>query len=384
MSSVTATHPSGDQWTRVRQLLNQRRHELAQLASALYPEQARVRNTRLLTLPAWTPTAPVPLGTVQLEWLGELPAPVVDGTGDVTAHVRSLDGSGNLLPTYADTLGALARPSVFENRPAYRLHAADLGSSSGKLTFGRGSYFDGVNVGEAAAHELAATSEQTQQPSQTDLPLRTAVGDPCDLTRRPAIPAVTTLSIRLDRAQGEATFILHWRDPANVAHGGGLYQVMPVGIFQPVDTSDASLTNDFDLWRCMSREYSEEFLGSDEDYELRNGALDYDSWHFYQAITSARDEGKARPFVLGLGVDPLTWATDLLTAVVFDSDCFDSLFHNLVRRNTEGLVMSDAGIVGTRFEPDSLRPLIDGTEPMQAAGAAALSLASDFRDQLLA
>ena len=45
--------------------------------------------------------------------------------------------------------------------------------------------------------------------------------------------AISTLTLRLDRASGRASFLLHWRDPAKVGHAGGLYQVIPVGVFQP-------------------------------------------------------------------------------------------------------------------------------------------------------
>ena len=43
---------------------------------------------------------------------------------------------------------------MFENRPTYRLTEADL--TKPRLAFTRGRYFDGVDTGEAAAHEYAA------------------------------------------------------------------------------------------------------------------------------------------------------------------------------------------------------------------------------------
>ena len=55
---------------------------------------------------------------------------------------------------YSDALRDLAAPAVFENRPTYRLTEADLGKR--RLAFTRGRYFDGVDTGEAAAHEYAA------------------------------------------------------------------------------------------------------------------------------------------------------------------------------------------------------------------------------------
>ena len=186
----------------------------------------------------------------------------------------------------------LAAPAVFENRVTYRLTEALLisglgsglisglsdGLSSGltpgasRLAFTRGRYFDGVDTGEAAAHEYAATRLGGRPAG-----LRALIADPCDLRRRPANLAISTLTLRLDRATGRASFLLHWRDPAKVGHAGGLYQVIPVGMFQP--SGEAGWTSwDFSLWRCMIREFAEELGGRSEDYGP--GPVDYDSWPF--------------------------------------------------------------------------------------------------------
>ncbi len=42
------------------------------------------------------------------------------------------------------------------------------------------------------------------------------------------------------------------------------------------------------------------------------------------AFTAARSAGKLHVSCLGLGVDPLTLVTDILTVAVFDSDFFDA------------------------------------------------------------
>src|SRR5262249_4095060 len=155
------------------------------------------------------------------------------------------------------------------------------------------------------------------------LPLRDLVGDPCDLVRRNALCAITTLTLRRPPS-GNASFLLHWRDPAKVTHAGGLHQVMPVGIFQPADNKPASEQNDLSLWRSMAREFSEELLGSGEDYRDLGSPLDYERWPFYRELSAAREAGRLRLFCLGLGVDPLTFAVDILAAAVFDSDLFDA------------------------------------------------------------
>jgi hypothetical protein len=81
-------------------------------------------------------------------------------------------------------------------------------------------------------------------------------------------------------------------------------------------------------------------------------------------MTAALHAGHLTADVLGLGVDPLTFATDLLVRVSIDADVFDELFGAWVAVNDEGAV--------------SMRPFtpaaIDGL-PMQAAGAALVRLA---------
>src|SRR6185312_6683362 len=145
---------------------------------------------------------------------------------------------------------------------------------------------------------------------------RKAIGDPRDLSRRPSGVAVATLTIRR-QAPGEASFLLHWRDPERVAHGGGLYQVMPVGVFQPADHNPASVRSDLSLWRCMAREFSEELLGTSEEYAGLGSPIDYDRWPFYRDLCAARDAEQLRVYCLGLGADPLSLAVDVLTVAVF-------------------------------------------------------------------
>ena len=111
-----------------------------------------------------------------------------------------------------------------------------------------------------------------------------------------------------------------------MGHAGGLYQVIPVGVFQPSGEAPWNRQHDFSLWRCMVREFAEELGGRSEDYGSDRGPVDYDSWPFARQLTDALDRGQVRVWCLGLGTDPLTWATDLLTVAVIDSDVFDAMF----------------------------------------------------------
>jgi len=366
-------------WRDVRRLLNSHRHDLAVAAARLYPSVPRVGSTGLLCRAGWIAPEPLDLARVSLAWVDAAP-PSVDLTGAVSAQVRPLRAAGARHDSYAEALAAIERPELLENRPSYRLLSADLAGRAPRLELTRGRYFDWVNAGEAIAHELAgAWQEDPRSLPSERLPLRTMLGDPSDLRRRSALTAVTTLTLRVPPA-GEPTFMLHWRDPAKVTHAGGLYQVMPVGVFQPADETAAAERRDFDLWRCMTREFSEEFLGTSEDYA---GPLDYERWPFSTALCAARKAGKLRVWCFGLGADPLTLATDILVAAVFSSDVFDALFGAMVAANAEGRVVSWPETTGVPFTAGVVDRFAGGGEPMQPAGAAVLQLAWQHRKELL-
>lgn len=80
--------------------------------------------------------------------------------------------------------------------------------------------------------------------------------------------------------------------------------------------------------------------------------------------------GEVRAYCLGLGVDPLTFAADLLTAVVNDARVFDELFGKIVSDNAEGRVLD-----AQPFTAESIERLT-AEHPFQAAGAALLKLAA--------
>jgi hypothetical protein len=347
-------------WLRVRSYLTGHRHDLAVRAAAGYPAGARVAGTPLLAASRWQLPAPIPLGDISLEFgpgntAPPLPAPAgLPERADGTRYAR-----------YSDAVRELAAPAVFENRPTYRLTGADL--TAARLTFGPGRYFDGIDTGEAAAHEYAAAclGEPGAKPATS---LREHIGDPCDLRRRPANLAISTLTIRLE-GKGGASFLLHWRDPAKVGHAGGLYQVIPVGVFQC--SGEEHRRGDFSLWHCMLREFAEELGGHPEDYGP--GPVDYDSWPFARRLS----QGLTGVWCLGLGVDPLTYATDLLTVAVVDGPVFDELFGPAPRGNAEGSVLRARAFTAEAIEHVVAR------EPVQAAGAAVLRLAWRHRKLLL-
>jgi hypothetical protein len=176
---------------------------------------------------------------------------------------------------------------------------------------------------------------------------------------------------------GTATFPLHYRDPGQVSHAGGLYQVIPVGVFQPSGEAPWNEANDFSLWRGLLREYAEELLGADEDHGSEHAPIDYAAWPLARAMTSALADGRIQAWCLGLGADPLTFALDLLAVVVIDAPLYDELFGEMVDTNAEGRVIKPLP-----FDERSVTELV-ADAPLQAAAVALLRLALGHRDTLL-
>jgi len=378
-ASARALTPSERDWLTIRSYLTEHRYDLAVDAAEDYPPDRRMAGTPLLAAPGWRPSAPIPLQDISLELSDTAPGPA---PAEAATPLLPWRADGTRYRRYSEVMRELAAPAVFENRVTYRLTGADLAAGAPRLAFAAGRYFDGIDTGEAAAHEYAAARlGRAARPGRAAPGLRPAglreyFADPCDLRRRPANLAISTLTIRLDRGAGRASFLLHWRDPAKVGHAGGLYQVIPVGVFQPSGEAPWNRQHDFSLWRCMIREFAEELGGRSEDYGSDSAPVDYDSWPFARQLTGALDRGQVRVWCLGLGTDPLTYATDLLTVAVIDSDVFDACFSANLQRNAEGNILA-----AREFAARVIDRTVTG-EPVQAAGAALLRLAWRHRETL--
>jgi hypothetical protein len=366
--------PSEEQWLRVNAYLRGNRYPLAVGAAREYPDAARLAGTPLLAAPAWRLSAPIPLASIRLDFLPQTPLPVLPDLASVAPYTLPTRADGRRYQRYCDVIESLAAPTVFENRPIYRLVSADLSGDNPRLGFARGRFFEGINVGGPAAFEYAASAIGVTDRRA----YREAFGDPTNLNVRSSAMATSALTLRYDRATGTATFPTHYRDPALVDHAGGLYQVIPVGIFQPSGEAAWNEENDFDLWRGLLREYAEELLGASEEWGSEDAPIDYAAWTLARAMTDALATGEIRAYCLGLGTDPLTFAMDLLAVVVIDAPLYDELFGAVVADNAEGQVIAPRA-----FDEAAIKELTTGA-PLQAAAAALLTLAHAHRDVLLA
>jgi hypothetical protein len=378
--STAEIKQSQSRWLHVRQEMLGRRQELTDLAAAEFAPSSRILGTNMVRPPHWQPSIPAPLATIDVQWR---PDWAFSGHSQWPGPPDGLPGreDGTRFTTYAEAMQTLAPPRVFENRSTYRLRAADLSGPKPALTVSRGTYFDGVNIGDAYAHEYAAgvlgLAHQT-----TD---RRPTSTPFDLVGKATNMAVSCLTLRRDRLAGEASFPLHWRDPEKVAHAGGLTQVVPVGIFQALTGDPWNERNDCDVSRCLWREFAEELLGRDENYDAHAQPFDYDQWSFGQQIAAAQRAGALRTYHFGLGADPLTLAVDLLVVVVIDDHVYDDIFGAQVAVNAEGSIIGSQVHGGRRSFPFTAAALaeIAAGGRLQASGAAVLALAWEHRTLLL-
>jgi hypothetical protein len=316
----------------------------------------------------------VPLNDVVLDLQADSPHAPIIGSERESAQVRPLLSDEQRFQRYSHAIRDLARPRLFENRLCFRMLSADWTLPTPELDFGVMGFFDSVDTNEALAHEMAlhhlardsVGDVSVCKPSWRNLTFRKLIGDPFDLSRRPLMGAIGTLTIR---AGESPSMILHQRDGAGVAGGGGMTHLLPAGIFQPCSVLPEAVANDFSIWRNIQREYAEELLGQAE-WDGSGRPLDYANVEPFATMDHGLADGQIRVYCLGLTLDALTLCGDLLTVAVFDAELYDSLFGDHLDRNDEGVIPARAVPV----EANTIRQLLDSRQ-LSPGAAAAIHLA---------
>ena len=387
VSETGAPHESQERWKAVRAELNANRARLGDLASELYPQAHCIEGTTVLTKPEWRPSEPVEVKDIELFWLAEeLPKPKITGGIRQTEGVRPLTANGERFRLYSRALRDLARPRLLDNRFSYRLADVDWTGNTGRLGFHYTTYFDVLDVCEAAAHEFtdAWLRAGRKRPSLAHLTLRKHITDPFDLLARPMLPSINTLTIRRDPIDGHRMY-LHRRDAKATAVAGGMFHVIPAGVFQPAALAPAHQSNDFSIWRNIQREYSEEFLGNPEHDGNSLDPINYEHDEPFRSFATARDAGDFRVFTCAVVLEPLTLWVELLTVAVIEGPTFDRLFADMVEVNEEGAAVSTDATrptVGIPFNSESRERL--KSEPLSPISRACVELAWQHRHTLLA
>lgn len=333
-----------EHWRCVRSRLGAHRRALA-IAAERYYHPWRVpglTDSGAITHPDWLPDVPIPLDQLRLVLDSQAPAAAVTGAEPASAGVRPRRPAGPRYRRYHHAIRDLHAPTLFENRLCFRLLNMDWDAPEIALSFGQMGFFDAIDINETLAHETAqhllpahdGATGITRTLNADELPFRALVGDPFDLTRRPLMGAIGTLTIR---GGDHPSMVLHHRDTSHVAGGGGMTHLLPAGIFQPSSVLPDAIDNDFSLWRNIQREYAEELLGHDE-FDGSGGPIDYARTEPFASMDVAYAAGDIRVWCLGITLDALTLAGDILTVAVIAPATYDRLFAEAVDTNTEGAV----------------------------------------------
>lgn len=343
------------EWLRVRQAPGVRGRELTELAAWLYPESDRAPGGNVLAAPGWLLGEPVLLENVHLKWSETQPAAPQLGPVE---HVLPLTAHGERYAGYSRAVRDLVRPRLLENRLSYRLLNVEPGEDP-SLTYGNTTFFEVFDFKQAIAHEFKAAwlAADRSLPSWDALPMRSSLVDTFDPAQTLMSPGVNTLTIRRDRSGKDHRFVLHERDGAKVADGGGLCHVMPAGEFQPSSMAAVDIENDFSLWRNIMREFSEEFLGNPEHDGSGTHSIDYAEEEPFRSFELARTAGTFRIWYYGLVLEPLELGAATMTVAVVDDEVFDQLFSQLVRHNDEGFVVGRDGRTDMPFTAEAIERL---------------------------
>jgi hypothetical protein len=386
-----AVRRSQEHWLEVRHYLAHHGSDLLPHAVDLYPDLPFFETGHAFTHPDWAMSAPVDIGQVRLTLLPDARPPTINGSEPEAQLSLPLHSLGHRYDRYSTAIRYLDRPRLFENRHSYRLLAVAREGSRTSLDFGIATYFDKVDISETLVHEFASAyidrshRHLSPPPSWEDLPFRTLIGSPFDLSRRPVLPGVITLTLRRSPATSPS-MLLHLRDPSRVAIGGRVPTLIPSGEFQPSTIAASSYESDLDLWRNVVREYSEELLGTPEHDGSQGSPLDYERWPLFRMLTEARDRGHVRLLFLGIACNPLSLGTDVLTVAVFDDTTFDLAFQSLRRFNSEGSILGHdprRSTPGLAFDQGTVDRLLRDHQ-LAPSSAACLALAWRHRDEILA
>ncbi len=264
----------------------------------------------LLTKESWLPPKPIPLEKIDLDVEQDPDVKISLSTQRLPIHACGQ------YKEYSNAIEDLDRPTVFDDRPQYRLLQID----DKRLVFSNKmySYFDKINYGAYLMYELAHQSRKwpwIQRRSNRDRLLR-ELQEPADYV---VVSGVNTLTIIHDGAN--LRIVMHLRGQRKTACAMGTFHVIPAGEFQPSSLASVSVDDDFDLWKNIMREYAEE-VGLMEEYDGTSTVpFNYNEEPF-ASMETERDEGNIKPLYLGTGLDTISFQGEILTAIVFKEETF--------------------------------------------------------------
>ena len=317
-------------------------------------------NVKLFVQEGWLPPIPIPIDAVKI-------SQAKDPSIAIPVPTRGLPlRKVGKYENYASAIGELDKPDKFENNYHYRL----LDIREANLTFSEKSYryFDKINYGEMLLYDFA--SLKNKNASVSDCLTRDRwyeVKQPKDYV---ILAGVNTLTLL--HAGDHMRILMHFRKPKTNAYASGTHHVIPAGEFQPSCQAPASFKDDFDLWKCMMREYAEE-IGCMDEYDGNNTIpFDYSSQPFL-ALEEEKAKKNIQPFYLGTGLDPATMQAEIMTVAVFREETFNRIFPAIKTENAEGSIITARNRWGLPFTREQLNSYTE--ENTLSSGQSILNLA---------
>jgi len=371
----------------VRNFLKEHRGTLASSAFEFYTKENKstdlhlIEDVPLLIRGEWIPDAPIDISKVKISLDKIYRDDVSNILTSTFSELLPYCDDKNKFDLYSNTIKALDCPTYFSNNKSYRLISLNASDKNNpEMVFSYSRYFEHINIGETLAYEFAKSKKSKRKMNKLR---RKHMEDPFSLINRHVLPGTITLTIRHEPGT-EGCFFMHKRGANSVAVGMNTFNVIPAGEFQPSTSSITGADKDFCFWSNIMREYSEEFLGFKEHYKENGLPVNYTKPPF-DAFNKALNEGKARCYYLGFGIDPLSLKGEILTVCIWDADKFDEVFAEICIDNEEGTLISDRDdnnlLVGIPFNEENVMRYIreeENTPP----GLACLKLTLEHRDML--
>ena len=321
-----------------------------------------------ITDPAWVLAEPLELDrlTVRLVDASEVP-PVAEAGYEPLLRYWPLAADNRPLARYHEAVSQFGPPPrLWFDWPSYRLLGVDRRTDGGfDLRVGTTTYWDGFDSWSAlhfeAAYQLRESEVARKKRAPGDAgvngPYRESLGSPFSLADRNCAIGLSVLTVY--RTSRGAFFYLQRRAAAQVATLGGMAVLLPAGEFQPSSKAYAAIRSDADIWRCVMREFAEEFFGR-ADLNERGALPDYERESPFRGLQQARLQGRVRPYVLDIGFDPVSWKAGIRLVCVFEEDAYREILEGMLHESNEGLVEA-ASLYRVGKEPLDGMPLDEET-----------------------
>jgi hypothetical protein len=327
-----------------------------------------------ITDPAWVLPEPLDLDrlTVQLVDEDDVP-PVAEESYEPLRRCWPLGADNRPVARYHEAVAEFdTPPAIWFNAPSYRLLGVERGADGGfELRVGTTTYWDGYDSWSGLQFEAARQLRESGGASPVG-PYRTSLGSPFSLTNRNCAIGISVLTVC--RTRKGPLFYLQHRDAAQVATMGGMAGLVPAGEFQPSSAAYAALHSDADVWRCVMREFAEEFLGRPDLNEQRAALVDYKRESPFRELERARRNGWVRPYILDIGFDPVSWKAGIRLVCVFDEGSYLEIFHGMHAGSDEGRLelsslvrAGDEPLDGMPFNEETVRRYLKAPNITEAA-----------------